>query len=235
MCVKKASFFLSVINIALLFLSSLLTFPPFPLIKPSAGLPWPSRQLRASGSICRPGLLREICWLTGNDTYWELEFPQDSPSACLPARLPACLPIPWVQKSTLQPPHHRCFHHNNHPPTPPHHRHRRDYPCATDIALKQCVSCLSLSRSVSLFCWLQQVCPGFSLCHHLFLSLSLSFLFLSVCNDPFKSLSSSRACHSDSFRHSPNYHLLSLIYTERLSKNELWHLFPPFLLPSPSF
>lgn len=177
MSVKRASFFLSV-NIALSFLSSLLTFSPFPLIKLSAGLPWPSTQLHARGSICRPSLLREICWLTGNDTYWELEFPQDSPSACLPASPPACLsPVPWVRKSTLQPPHRRCFHRNNHPPTPPHHRRRRDYPCATDVALKQRVSLLAvfLCHNLSVFCWLQQVCPGFSLCHHLFLSLSLSF------------------------------------------------------------
>lgn len=59
------------------------------------------------------------------------------------------------------------------------------------------------------------------------------FLFLSVCNYPFKSLSSSRAYHSDSFRLSPNYHLLSLIYTERQSKNELLAFISTFPPPLP--
>lgn len=62
-----------------------------PLMKPSTGLSWPFRQFRASGSVCRPGLLREIGWLTGNDTHWELASPGDSLPACLPARLLVCL------------------------------------------------------------------------------------------------------------------------------------------------
>ena len=68
--------------------SFLLTFP---LIKPLAGLSWPSRQLSAGGSIWRPGLLREICWLTGNDTLLRAWTPLglavcfSCPPACLPS------------------------------------------------------------------------------------------------------------------------------------------------------
>lgn len=50
----------------------------------SIGPTWPSRQLHATGCVSGQGLLREICWLTGNDIHWELGFPQDVLSVGVP-------------------------------------------------------------------------------------------------------------------------------------------------------
>lgn len=77
------------------------TIPHFSLIYMSTGLPWPSRKLYASGSICGPELLREMWWLTGNDIHWELRFPQGALCAGLSYGPPACLLSPESRNETM--------------------------------------------------------------------------------------------------------------------------------------